>query len=71
MVAEYSDCKGPEDLYIDAVYTGSREDAEEWYQELKTEFPEYEIGMGPLSLSVACHIGEGARAVAITKVLHV
>lgn len=69
LVAEYSDCTDPKDLYIDAVYTGSREDAEEWHQELQAEFPEYEIAMEPLSLSVACHIGDGARAIGITKVL--
>lgn len=30
-------------------------------------FPAYEIQMDPLSLSVACHIGYGALAVACSK----
>ena len=32
-------------------------------------FPGYPIHMDPLSLSVACHIGPGARAVTLTKAL--
>ena len=39
--------------------------------ELHEAFPEFEIRMDPLSLSVACHIGPGARAVTLTKILHV
>ena len=67
----FADCDGPKDLYLDAAYTGKREDAEEWLEDLKKAFPGYEIRMDPLSLSVACHIGPGARAVTITKILHV
>lgn len=68
---EFSDCKGPENLYIDAAYTGNQEEANEWKRELEETFPEYDIYMAPLSLSVACHIGPGARAVTVTKRLKV
>lgn len=68
---KFSDCKGPENLYIDAAYTGNQEDANEWKRELEETFPEYDIYMAPLSLSVACHIGPGARAVTVTKRLKV
>ncbi|MGN0404273.1 MAG: DegV family protein [Bariatricus sp.] len=68
---EFADCKGPENLYIDAAYTGDLEDAYEWKKELEETFPEYDIYMAPLSLSVACHIGPGARAVTVTKRLKV
>ena len=68
---EFSDCKGPENLYIDAAYTGNQEDANEWKRELEETFPEYDIYMAPLSLSGACHIGPGARAVTVTKRLKV
>lgn len=68
---EFSDCRGPENLYIDAAYTGNQEDANEWKRELEETFPEYDIYMAPLSLSVACHIGPGARAVTVTKRLKV
>ena len=52
-------------------YTGDRKEAQEWLDELHEAFPEFEIRMDPLSLSVACHIGPGARAVTLTKILHV
>ena len=68
---KFSDCKGPENLYIHAAYTGNQEDANEWKRELEETFPEYDIYMAPLSLSVACHIGPGARAVTVTKRLKV
>ena len=51
--------------------TGNQEDANEWKRELEETFPEYDIYMAPLSLSVACHIGPGARAVTVTKRLKV
>lgn len=46
------------------AYTCSKEEAEEWKQELMENFPGYDIMGNPLSLSVACHIGAGAMAVA-------
>ena len=71
MKEEFSDCKGPEDIYLEAAYTGNREEAEEWKKELEEAFPGFPIHMDPLSLSVACHIGPGAKAVALTKVLKI
>ena len=50
--------------YLEAAYTGNREEAEKWAAELQEAFPGMEFDMDPLSLSVACHIGYGALAVA-------
>ena len=58
-----------EDMHIAAAFTGTREEAQEWLEELEAAFPGYPIHMDPLSLSVACHIGPGARAVTLTKAL--
>ena len=69
MASDFADCHGPEDLQIGLAYTGAREDAMEWYGELSAAFPDYQIHMDPLSLSVACHIGPGALAVTVTKAL--
>lgn len=68
---DFEGCDGPADLYIDAAYTGSREEALDWKAELEEAFPGYDIHMDPLSLSVTCHIGPGARAVTVTKKLHI
>ena len=56
-----------EDMVLGMAYTCSKEEAQEWKQEISEKFPGYEIVEGPLSLSVACHIGPGAMAVPCMK----
>ena len=51
------------------AYTKDEEAALQWKEEVQKAFPSHEIEMAPLSLSVACHIGPGALAVACTKIL--
>ena len=69
METDFPDCKGPEDMYFDVAYTGTLADAQEWIGEVEAAFPGYPIHADPLSLSVACHIGPGALAITLTKVL--
>ena len=63
--ARFADVR--EDMVLGMAYTCSKEEAQEWKQEIAEKFPEYEIVEGPLSLSVACHIGPGAMAVTCMK----
>ena len=56
-----------QEMYLQVAYTCSAEEAEEWKAEVENRFPEYEVHMDPLSLSVACHIGHGARAIACSR----
>lgn len=60
---------GMKQVRIQMAYTYDEEAASLWKEELEQEFPEVEITSNPLSLSVACHIGPGALAVACTKIL--
>ena len=62
---------GKQPVHLEAAYTCSEEEAQKWKEEIEDRFPEYEVDMDPLSLSVACHIGPGAMAVACSKVLTV
>lgn len=55
------------DMALYLAYTCSDEEAESWKKEVEVRFPGYEIEMDRLSLSVACHIGAGARAIACAK----
>lgn len=55
------------EMCLEIAYSGNREEAEEFKKEVEETFPGYEIVMRPLSLSVACHIGYGAVAVACAK----
>lgn len=54
-------------VWIQAAYTCDAETAMAWKAEVEKEFSGYKVQMDPLSLSVACHIGPGALAVACTK----
>ncbi|MBQ9134769.1 MAG: DegV family protein [Lachnospiraceae bacterium] len=54
-------------IWLQMAYTGDREAAEQYKAAVMEAFPGYEINMDPLSLSVACHIGPGALAVACCK----
>lgn len=54
-------------MHISIAHTANEALAEEFKEELLTLFPNHEIVVNPLSLSVACHIGPGALAVACSK----
>lgn len=54
-------------LYI--AHTQNRELAEELNQELSMRYPDHDIYVDNLSLSVACHIGPGSIAVACSKLI--
>ena len=54
-------------MVLGVAYTCSKEEADEWKNEIQTRFPDYELVEGPLSLSIACHIGPGAMAITCMK----
>ena len=54
-------------MALGMAYTCSKEEAQEWKAEIEERFPGYEIMEGSLSLSVACHIGQGALAITCMK----
>lgn len=56
-------------VHLEAAYTCSDEEALAWKSEIEKRFPGYEIQLDRLSLSVACHIGSGAMAVACSRVI--
>ena len=56
-------------MRIYAAYTGSEEVGIEWKGELEEAFPNYDIQIYPLSLSVSCHIGPGAIGIACVEEL--
>lgn len=59
----------PDNIWLEVAYTKDEMVMEQFVEELKKEFPDFEIVANPLSLSVACHIGPGALAVACCKKL--
>lgn len=56
-----------EHMYLQIAYTYDRDAAEQFKQEVQEAFPGMDIHVDPLSLSVSCHIGPGALALACSK----
>lgn len=56
-----------ESMNLEIAYTENEEAALAFKEEVQAAFPNNEIVMNPLSLSVSCHIGPGALAVACSK----
>ena len=54
-------------MHIEIAYTQDLEAANVFREEVQKEFPNHDIIVNPLSLSVSCHIGPGALALACSK----
>ena len=54
-------------MHLEMAYTHDLAQAEQFKKEVQEAFPNNEIIMQPLSLSVSCHIGPGALAVACSR----
>ena len=52
---------------IRAAYSGDPEIGETWRNELQAAFPDLLIEKDPLSVSIACHTGDGALGVGIMQ----
>ena len=68
--------KDPEgkNMHLEIAYTYDREAAEQFKQEVLASFPNFkdeDVVLNPLSLSVSCHIGPGALAIACSKKIQV
>lgn len=56
-----------DNIWLEVAYSKDTDMAIQFMGELEKEFPGFDIIYNPLSLSVACHIGPGALAVACCK----
>ena len=56
-----------DNIWLQIAYTYDIEAAEAFRREIEELFPGFDINVDPLSLSVACHIGPGALALACCK----
>lgn len=51
-------------MHLELAYTHDLEAAMQFKEEVQAQFPNHEIVMNPLSLSISCHIGPGSLAIA-------
>lgn len=56
-----------EKLTVRAAYSGDAGAGKVWQAELQKAFPEYDIGLDPLPISISCHTGDGALGVGMMK----
>ena len=59
-----SECRN---CHLAIAHTDNEEAALEFKKEVKERFPNADVYMAPLSLSIACHIGPGSLAVTATR----
>ncbi|MBO4292483.1 MAG: DegV family protein [Lachnospiraceae bacterium] len=59
----------PGNVWLQIAHTQNFEEALILKEELLKEFPGYDVHIDPLSLSISCHIGPGALAIACCKKL--
>lgn len=58
------------ELELAVAYTNCEEKAADFVKQIKKEFPDIPFAYAdPLSLSIACHIGPGALAVGVTRII--
>lgn len=60
-----------QNTHLQIAHTQNDEAAKQLKEELHEIYPETDIYIAPLSLSVSCHIGPGALAIACTKKLEI
>lgn len=58
-----------ENIVLMFAYTGTKEEIELFKNEVQAIYPNHKVMMDPLSLSVSCHIGPGAIAIACARKL--
>lgn len=64
----FSSTSGADDVFLQIAHTNNPEGAEAFKAEIQAMFPQYkDIYVDELSLSISCHIGPGALAIAACK----
>lgn len=69
MQTRFSQYVQDHEFALQVAYAGNEEEARDWVREVEETFPGYSVLPEPLSLSVACHIGHGALALAGAKMV--
>ena len=55
-------------MKITAAYSGFLSNGEKWREKIAERFPDYEIGLDALPVSISCHVGPGALGIGICEI---
>lgn len=58
-----------ENIALSIAYSGSLEYGKAWQQECEAFFPNMNINLDLLPISICCHVGDGALGIAVMKIL--
>ena len=67
METRFKESAGKHNLHLALAYGGNLEEALTWKEEVQAAFPDYEFELHPLSLAVACHVGNGVLEITCTE----
>lgn len=51
------------EYYIHVAYSGDKESALDWQKQVQAIFPNHEVRMYALPISISCHVGAGVKAI--------
>lgn len=63
--ADLNDRFAGQRVTICAAYSGHLSHGEEWREAVTAAFPDYEVGLDALPVSISCHVGPGALGIGI------
>ena len=66
---DYKNRFAGENVVISVAYSGDEEQGKIWQSAVQSHFPDHEINMDALPLSISCHTGPGALGIGIMKSL--
>ena len=49
-------------VHVETAYSGDLASAQAWRDRVQKEFPEYEVALRRLPISISCHVGAGVHA---------
>ncbi|MDD7403343.1 MAG: DegV family protein [Butyribacter sp.] len=69
IITRFGGLENMKNIHMEVAHTQNEEAAEEFVEIIKEKFGVGEVVSSPLSLSISCHIGAGALAIACTKAI--
>ncbi len=55
-------------VQIRVAFSGNRKNGEDWRQAVANRFPDFEIGLDALPISISCHVGADALGIGISVI---
>ncbi len=55
-------------VQIRVAFSGNRKNGEDWRQAVASRFPDFEIGLDALPISISCHVGADALGIGISVI---